>query len=311
MDPEIFDVVIIGGGASGITAAIYTVRKNLKVLMLTQNIGGQTTLSGDVENYPGFTMITGEELSRKFREELLNFEDKGLWVKEGVQVVDLSGKDLDFTVRTAEGEQYLAKKVIIASGRVPRMLGIPGEEELFGKGVTTCATCTASFFENKDVAIVGGGNSALDAAFTLLKIVRSVTIINITDSLRGDEVLMNNVTSSKKTKVLNSHEVLEILGDKFVGGIKVRDNITKKEEILTVSGVFIEIGWVPSTAFDKLTQKNEKNEIIVDSNCMTTVAGIYACGDVNNAWGEQIVIATGEGAKAGLALANDLAKIPN
>lgn len=308
MEPEIFDVIVIGGGASGIAAAIYTVRKNLKVLMLTQNIGGQAALSGDVENYPGFTMITGADLARKFREELLNFEDKGLWVKEGVEVVDLSGENLNFTIKTAEGEQYVCKKVIIASGRIPRMLGIPGEKELFGKGVATCATCDAPFYTNKDVVVVGGGNSALDAAFSLLKVARSVTLVNVTDSLRGDSVLMNNVISSEKVKVLNNHEVLEILGDKFVGGVKIRNNVAKKEEILPISGIFIEIGWIPSTSFDKLTEKNEKGEIKVDNNGMTSVPGIYACGDVNDAWGEQIVIAAGEGAKAGLAVANDLSK---
>lgn len=319
MEPEIFDTIVIGGGASGISAAIYAVRKNLKVLMLTKNIGGQAALSGDVENYPGFTMITGADLAKRFRLDLLTFEGKGLWVKEGVEVTDLSrsekftssGSNPNFVVKTSEGNEYHASTVIIASGRIPRMLGIPGEKELFGKGVATCATCDSPFYKDKDVAVVGGGNSALDAAFSLQKLAHSVTIINITDTLRGDAILMKNVISSPKVKVLNNNEVLEILGDQAVGGIKVRDKQNGQEQVLPVSGIFIEIGWTPSSGFDKLTEKNEKGEIKVDQFGATSVHGIYAAGDVNDAWGEQIVIAAGEGAKTALRVAEELSKIPH
>ncbi len=310
-EPQTFDTIIIGAGAAGITAAIYAVRKNLKVLMLTKNIGGQAALSGDVENYPGFTMITGTELARRFREELMNFENQGLWVKEGVEVVDLSGADPDFTVKTSEKKQYHGKTVIIASGRIPKMLNIPGEKEFYGKGVATCTACDAPFYKDKDVAIVGGGNSALDAAFSLQKVARSVIMINITETLRGDEILLKNVTSSPKIKVLNNHEAMEILGDQAVGGIKIKDKATQEEQILPVSGVFIEIGWTPSTTFDKLTDKNDTGEIEVDVFGTTSVPGIYAAGDVNNIWGEQIVIAAGEGAKTALRVAEHLSKVPH
>lgn len=306
MEPEIFDMIVVGGGASGITAAIYTVRKSLKVLMLTKNIGGQAALSGDVENYPGFTMITGADLAAKFRAELLAFDGKGLWLKEGAEVIDISGSDHNFLVTTADGNKYRSKTVIIASGRIPKLLGVPGERELLGKGVATCATCDTPFYKDKDVAVVGGGNSALDAAFSLIKVVRSVTIINITDSLRGDAILLKNVMSSPKVKVLNNTETLEILGDQAVGGIKIKNKQSGQEEILPVSGVFIEIGWTPSTAFDKLTDKNEKGEIKVDQFGATSVPGIYACGDVNDQPGEQIVIAAGEGAKTALQVAKYL-----
>lgn len=311
MEPEIFDTIIIGGGAAGIAAAIYTVRKNLKVLMVTKDIGGQAALSSDVENYPGFTMITGADLARKFREELMVFENKGLWVKEGVEAVDLSGADPDFSVKASDGNSYHAKTVIIASGRNPKLLNIPGEKELLGKGVATCATCDAPFYRDKDVAVVGGGNSALDAAFSLIKVARSVTIINNTDALRGDEILLKNVTQSLKVKVLNNHQALEILGDQAVGGVKIKDNQSGQEQILPVSGVFIEIGWIPSATFDKLTNKNDKGEIEVDEYGATSVPGIYAAGDVNDIWGEQIVIAAGEGAKTGLRVAEHLSKVPH
>lgn len=310
-EPEIFDTIIIGAGAAGITAAIYAVRKNLKVLLLTKNIGGQAALSGDVENYPGFTMITGAELARRFREELLNFENKGLWVKEGFEVTDLSGADPDFVVKISDGKSYRGKTVIIASGRIPKMLNIPGEKQFYGKGVSTCRACDAPFYKDKDVAIVGGGNSALDAAYTLAKVARSVTIINITDNLRGDEILLKNVTTSPRVKILNNHEALEILGDQAVGGIKIKDRKSQQEQILPVSGVFVEIGWSPSTLFDKLTDKNDNGEIEVDEYGTTSVPGIYASGDVNDVWGEQIVIAAGEGAKTALRVAEHISKVPH
>lgn len=309
--PQIFDTIIIGAGPAGITAAIYAVRRNLKVLVLTKNIGGQAALSGDIENYPGFTMISGATLAQKFREDLVAFENQGLWIKEGVEVVNLSGADPDFIVKTADGSEYHGKTVIIASGRIPKMLNIPGEKEFFGKGVATCATCDAPFYAMKDVAVVGGGNSALDAAFVLQKLARSVTIINITEQLRGDEILLKNVTTSARLKILNNHEAVEVLGDQAVGGLKVKDNLTGEEKVIPVSGVFVEIGWMPSTSFDKLTDKNDTGEIEVDAFGSTSIPGIYACGDVNNLWGEQIVIAAGEGSKTALRVAEHLSKVPH
>ncbi|KKQ77568.1 MAG: Glutaredoxin [Candidatus Daviesbacteria bacterium GW2011_GWF2_38_6] len=252
-----------------------------------------------MENYPGFTMITGADLAKKFKEELMNFENDGLWIKEGVEVVDLSGADPDFLVKTSDEKEYHGKTVIIASGRIPKMLGIPGEKELLGKGVAIIEFAKGSH------ALTKNGQA------TLQKVARSVTIINITDALRGDEILMKNVTSSSKVKILNNHEALEILGDQAVGGIKIKNKQTNEEQIISVSGVFIEIGWTPSTSFDKLTDKNDKGEIEVDNYGATSVPGIYACGDVNDQWGEQIVIAAGEGAKTGLRVAEHLSKVPH
>lgn len=310
MEPEIFDTIIIGAGPAGLTSAIYAVRKNLKVLVLTKNIGGQAALPKDIENYPGFTVITGTDLAKKFREELMNFENNGLWVKEGMEVIDLSGADPDFIVKASDGKSYHGKTVIIASGRIPKMLGVKGEKELLGKGVATCATCDMPFYKDKDVAVIGGGNSALDATFSLSKVARSITVVNNTDNLRGDEILLKNATNSPKVKVLNNTEVLEILGDVAVGGIKVK-NKSGKEDTLLVSGVFVEIGWTPSTNFDKLTDKNDSGEVEVDEYGASSIPGIYAAGDVNSLWGEQIVIAAGEGAKVALRVAEHLSKVPH
>ncbi len=310
-DKEIYDVMIIGGGPAGIAASVYAVRKNLKVLLVSKNIGGQAALSGDIENYPGFSLITGADLATKFQEEIKKFENNGIWVKIGEEVVTLSGHDPDFMITTAQGNEYHGKTVIIASGRIPRMLNVPGEKEFLGKGVATCATCDAPLFKGKDVAVVGGGNSALDAAFSLLKIARSVSIINLTPDLKGDEVLLRNVKGSPIVKILNVHQVLEIQGDQFVTGIKIQDINSKEEQIIPVSGVFIEIGWTPSTGFDQLSHKNSIGEIMVDEFGESSVPGLYSAGDVNDLWGEQIVIAAGEGAKVALKVAEHLSKTPH
>lgn len=310
MDLEVFDTIIIGAGPAGLSAAIYAARKSLKTLILTKNIGGQAALSGDIENYLGFSVVSGADLSKKFREEIERFEGKGLWLKEGVQVTGYRGKENDFTVTTDQGE-YKTKTIIIASGRIPRMLGIPGEKEFLGKGVAVCATCDAPLYKDKDVAIIGGGNSALDAAFTLMKIARFVTIINNADNVRGDEILIQNVTHAPNVKIYNKSQILEILGDQVVTGIKIKDGLTSQDQEIKVSGVFVEIGWKPSTDFDTLSEKNEKGEIITDEFGKTSVDGVWAAGDVNSQWGEQIVISAGEGAKAALIVAEHIAKIPH
>lgn len=309
--PQIFDTIIIGAGPAGLSAAVYAVRKNLKVLLLSKNLGGQAALSADIENYLGFTSINGVELTRKFREDIDKFKNQGIWIKEGLEVISLSGKEPDFVVTASDGQNFHGKTVIIASGRVPRMLGIPGEREYLGKGVATCATCDAPLFAGKDVAVVGGGNSALDAAFALSKASKSVTIININEDVKGDDILVRNIKTAPNVRILNNHDTLQVFGEQFVTGVKIRDKTSGQEQILPVSGIFIEIGWIPSSTFDNLTHKNQKGEIMVDEYGQTSVDGIWAAGDVNDLWGEQIIIAAGEGAKVALSVAEHIAKIPH
>lgn len=310
-EPDVYDTIIIGAGASGIAAAIYAVRKSLKVLMVSKDIGGQAALSGGIENYPGFTMISGLDLAAKFRDEIERFKGDGLWVKEGVAVTSIEGSEGKFVVKTATNS-YHSRTVIIASGRVPKMLGIVGEKEFFGKGVATCATCDAPLYKGRDVAVVGGGNSALDAAFSLMKLAKSVTIVNITESLRGDDILLKNVTEAADVLVLNNYETLEVIGQNSVEGLKIKNKASGEEKVLNVNGIFVEIGWKPSIDFvPPQVEKNDKNEIVVDEFGKTSFDGIWAAGDVNNLWGEQIVIAAGEGAKAGLMVAEHIGKLPH
>lgn len=310
VEPEKFDTIIIGAGPAGITAAIYAVRKSLKVLMVTKDIGGQAARSGDVENYPGFTMITGAELASKFKEEVDRFVGDGLWIKEGVSVQSVSGEENNFVVDTGISK-YHGKTVIIASGREPRMLNIPGEKEFFGRGVATCATCDAPLYKGKKVMIVGGANSALDAAYSLIKIAQSITIVNISDSLAGDKELINNVTHSDKVTILNDTTATEVQGGQFVTGVKVQNTKTHEEKLIPVDGVFVEIGWTPAVSFVPQLALDKHNQIIVDEYGLTSVPGIWAAGDVNNLWGEQIVIAAGEGAKVALSVAEHISRIPH
>ncbi len=299
-----YDVIIVGGGPAGMTAAIYTARKKLKTLLIAKQMGGQMIWSSDVENYTGFSMLSGADLSLKFQEHLKQLPED-LEIKEGVLVTGLARNITTFAVTDSEEHEYYSRAVIIASGKEPRHLGIPGEEKFYGRGVAVCATCDAPLYKNKDVVVVGGGNSALDALLALSKVARRVYSVNVNDRLTGDEVLKTKVESSSNITFYPKATALEVQGERGVSGFKIRTQ-SGQELVLSVNGIFVEIGYAPSHAFDRLTDKNIKGEITVDQNLQTSVPGIFAAGDINDAWGEQIIIAAGEGAKAGIAVSNYL-----
>lgn len=301
-----YDCIIIGAGPSGMTAAIYTARRKFKTLVLAKAIGGQMIWSADVENYTGFTMITGADLTLRFQEHMASLKDD-LEVKLDVEVVSLEKNITSFVIEDKQGNVYYAKSVIIASGKNPRHLGVPGEEKLFGKGVAVCATCDGPLYKNKDVAVIGGGNSAMDAICSLAKVARNVYVINATDDYTGEALVKDKINSCSNTKTFHSAKVTEILGDTHVTGMKFQ-KLGEPEQQLDVSGIFIEIGYVPSNEFAGIVEMNEKGEIKVDKDSQTSVPGIFAAGDINDAWGEQIIIAAGEGAKAALAVGNYLTK---
>lgn len=301
------DCIIIGAGPAGMTAAIYAARKKLKTLVLTKDVGGQMIWSSDVENYSGFSMISGADLTIKFKEHLKSITEN-LELIEGVEIANLQKNVTSFEVEDKTGKSYYARSIIIASGKQPRHLGIPGEEKFFGKGVAICATCDAPLYKNKTVIVVGGGNSAMDAVLALSKVAKQVFVVNINDELVGDEVLKNKISIMPNVKFYNKTKALEILGEAKLSGMKIQ-TLGGQEQILDADGVFVEIGYVPSINFDMLTEKNDKGEIKVDSNLQTSVPGIFAAGDINDAWGEQIIIAAGEGAKAAIAANDYLNKI--
>ena len=239
------DLIIIGAGPAGITAAVYAARKRMDFLVISKDIGGQTAWSGDIENYTGYQFISGPELAAKFEEHLRQY---AIAVKENEAALEVKKQGALISVLTDKAS-YQAKTVIIASGKKTRELNVPGEREFKNKGLTYCATCDAPLFSAKDVAVVGGGNSGLDAAIQLTKIAKRIYLINIAADLTCDAIMREVVIKNEAVTVLNNAYVTEILGDKFVNGIKITRE--GKEESLSVEGVFVELGLIPNSDFAK------------------------------------------------------------
>ena len=290
-----YDLIIIGAGPAGITASVYAARKRMDVIVISKDIGGQTAWSGDIENYTGYQFITGPDLAAKFEEHMKKF---AIQLKENEAASGLKKVGEKIVVETDKGN-YEAKTVIVASGKRSRELNVPGEEKFKNKGLTYCATCDAPLFNGKEVAVIGGGNSALDAAIQLMRIAKKIYLINITKQLTGDPIMQEQVISSKIVTVFNDAQVNEIIGDKFVSGIKIKRS--GAEETLAVGGVFVEIGLLPNSDFAKELAQNEFREIKVNSRNETNLPGIFAAGDVTDVPEKQIVIAAGEGSKAALS----------
>jgi alkyl hydroperoxide reductase subunit F len=288
------DLIILGGGPAGLTASVYAARKKLDFMVLTKDIGGQAIWSVAVENYLGFSMIPGLELVERFQEHVEQF---GIAIEFDPAVV-IAREDNHFIVTTESGRTYRSRAVIVATGKSPRYLGVPGEKELIGKGVAFCATCDAPLFAGMDVAVVGGGNAALDAAMQLSSIATHVTVVSI-GGLTGDPITIEKLQQKDNVEFLLDHETLEVLGDTFVSGLRVRDRNSGTEKTLDVKGVFVEIGSVPNTEFvEGFLALNERKEIIINCFCETSVPGVFAAGDVTHVPDKQIIIAAGEGAKA-------------
>lgn len=292
---KIYELIIAGGGPAGITAAVYAARKQLDFLLVTKDIGGQAAWSGDIENYTGYQFVTGPELARKFEEHARKYNFP---IKENEALLSIEKEDGIFVLRT-EKETYKTKTLIIASGKRSRELNVPGEKELKNKGVAYCATCDGPLFAGKDVAVIGGGNSALDAALQMLKISKQVYLVNNTPELGGDQVMLEKLKQAGNVVLFNNSRVEKVSGEKFVTGILIDTKGAKKE--LKVQGVFVEIGLLPNSEFAGLVKKNAGNEILVNNACETDVPGIFAAGDVTNVPEKQIIIAAGEGAKATLS----------
>lgn len=292
-----YEMVIIGGGPAGMTAAVYAARKKINTLLLSKDLGGQVLTTVGVENYMGYQFIEGPELMQKFEEQVKKFP---IDVKMGDGAVSVSRLDGGFEIRTEKGEVYQGKTAIIATGKRPRPLNVPGEDQFKGRGVTYCAICDGPLFADMKVAVIGGGNSALEAADDMVKIGEHVYLVSLTP-LTGDQVLIDKVKEASNTSVLTEHETQEILGDKFVSGIKIKDLKSGEVKSLEVGGVFVEIGLIPNSDLAKgLVNLNKLGEIEVNCACETGIPGLYAAGDVTNIPEKQIVVAAGEGAKASL-----------
>ena len=273
------------------TAAIYASRRSLKTLMLTRDIGGQSAKTFDIENYPGIRHCTGPDLAKTMKEQAESFKAEIKY--EEVKKID--EKENIFEITTTSSN-YQSKTIIVASGKKPRELNVPGEEDFKGKGVTYCATCDAPFFRNKDVVVVGGGNSALDAAILCSEIAAKVYIVHRSE-LSGEQVMIDKIKSNPKVEIILPDEIESISGEQTVKSVKLKSG----REIDT-DGVIIEVGYtIDSSLFSELVKVNEQKQIEIDLSQNTSVPGIFAAGDLTTAPYKQIVIAAGEGAKAALS----------
>ncbi|MDO9550111.1 MAG: Uxx-star family glutaredoxin-like (seleno)protein [Methanoregula sp.] len=290
-----YDVVIVGAGPAGLTAGVYCARKMLNTIIISENIGGQALESWAIENYMGYRMISGEELMKKFEEQVRTLNIR----LELDKVTAIAKEDGIFTLQTISGTPLKAKSVILTQGNRPKKLGVANEEQYLGRGLSICSTCDGPLYKGKRVAIVGGGNSALQTAVEMSDIAESVSLI-VRSTIRADPVYVEKLKTRKNITVHTGTHVSDLHGDKFLSGITIKDE-EGKEQIITLDGVFIEIGWLPNTDMvENLVTLNEKKEIIVDINTHTSVPGIYAAGDVTSVKSKQIVIACGDGAKAAL-----------
>jgi len=301
MNRTSYDVIIIGGGPAGLTAGLYTSRAKLDTLLVERMIvGGQVMTTTKVENYPGFPGgIDGPELVARFQEHCQEF---GLEVATG-EVQKLIDKG-DHKLVIVDGEEYRARAVIVTTGAEPRKLGIPGENELIGRGVSYCATCDGAFFRDVPVAVVGGGDTAAEEALFLTRFASKVYLVHRRDKLRATSVLQERILANPKVEVVWSSVAEEVVSDnRGVAGLKVQNKVTGKAALLAVEGVFFAIGVIPKARFlaDILTL-NEEGYILTDNECRTSLPGIFAAGDVRSKILKQIATAVGDGAVAAIAV---------
>jgi len=294
----LYDVVIIGSGPAGLTAAIYTGRAKLETLVIGgATWGGQLMLTLEVENFPGFPDgILGPELMSKMRMQAERFGAKIIF--EGVTSVDFSSRPFKINVGD---KSFMVKAVIIATGASAKWLGLPSEARLRGRGVSACATCDAPFFRDKKTVVVGGGDTALDEALALTKYAREVTIVHRRDQLRASKILQERVFANKKISIVWNSVVEEILGKDRVEGVKLKNVRTGEESTFSTDAVFVAIGHKPNTdVFRGQIDLDEKGYVIVHDETKTSVEGVFAAGDVGDPRYKQAVTAAGSGCKAAI-----------
>lgn len=298
-----YDILVIGGGPAGLNAALYSKRKGANVAIIAKDIGGQVRDTSTVENYLGYSSISGEGLVKEFADHV-NALDIPVFDFSTVESIGVSEDSKIKEVILSDGTTYKAKSIIIATGSKPRKLGVPGEEEFFGKGVAYCAICDGPFFTGLDVIVAGGGNSAIEAAIDLSKIANKVTVVH-RSQLRADQILIEQVEKLENVEIHLETQIQSIQGEKLMSGIKVLDKSTGKTSVIEANGIFVEIGYLPNTEiFNGVIELNDRKEIMVDRYGETNIKGIFAAGDCTDTPYKQIIMSAGDGAKCALA-AND------
>ncbi|MDP3879012.1 MAG: FAD-dependent oxidoreductase [Dehalococcoidales bacterium] len=302
------DLMIIGGGPAGLAASVYAARKRLSTLLVSVDIGGQVNKTLGIENYLGYQFVEGPELIEKFESQVSQYP---IDQKIGNKITRLDKIDRGFEALSEVGDRYQARVVILATGKRPRQLGVPGEAEFSGRGVTYCAICDGPVFSGQRVAVVGGGNSALEAVLDMVKIAEHVEMVSLTP-LTGDAILIDKLGEAKNLTVYTEYETLKITGGDFVQGIQIKSVRSGETKSLNVTGVFIEIGLVPNSDPVKgLLELNRLGEVPISNACETAIPGLYAAGDVTDVPEKQIVVAAGEGAKAVLQAHRYLQRLAN
>ena len=292
-----YDVIIIGSGPAGLTAAIYTTRANLKTLLIAGvKWGGQLQLTTMVENYPGFPDgIQGPDLMTAMRKQAERF---------GTEIIDKDFANADFSkkpfqVSTAE-QVYEGKSVIIATGADTKWLGVPGEKEKIGRGVSSCAPCDAFFFKEKDVIVVGGGDSAMEEALVLTKFARQITIVHRREEFKASKIMFDRAKKNPKIKFILNSEIVEVLGQDKVTGVKIKNNKTNEASEMSINGIFVAIGHIPNSTVFKGIDVDEKGFIKVHDHYKTNIDGVFVAGDVHDSHYKQAVTAAGFGCMAAL-----------
>ncbi len=306
---DIREVIIIGSGPAGLTAAIYNARADLKPLVFTGlKWGGQLMDTTEVENFPGFPEgIIGPELMQNMVNQAKRFGAE-LTYKD-VTKVDFSG---DIKTVWAGDEEYQSKVVIVATGSTPRKLNIDSESRLWGKGVSSCATCDGAFYKDKTVAVIGGGDSAMEEANFLTRFAKKVYLIHRRDEFRASQIMQDRVQNNDKIEILWNSEVKEVLGEENVTGLKIFNNKENAENEVAVDGVFLAIGHIPTTKFlEKAVELDEQGFILVKENTQTSVEGVFVAGDVKDHRYQQAVTAAGMGCMAALDVEKYLETITN
>ncbi|HRY52730.1 MAG TPA: FAD-dependent oxidoreductase [Candidatus Portnoybacteria bacterium] len=296
----LYDLIIIGAGPAGLSAAIYAVRKKIKTLVLTDSFGGQIVDAPMVENYLGLPEISGLDLIEKFRAHAKKF---ALEIKENCEIQKISPMSNDlFEIETDLGS-FSAKAIIVTSGKKYRELDVPGAKEFDGKGISYCATCDAPLFKNKNVAVIGAGDAGQDAVWQLTQYAAKIYLLNKYPDLRGANIQMQEkLKSNEKVEIYNNYEPIEVKGDKFVKALVFKHNGHGEIKEIAVNGIFVEIGSVPASKFlADIVKLNEKGEVVIDQKTNeTSRPGIFAAGDITDIAHKQMIIAAGEGAKAAL-----------
>lgn len=294
-----YDIAVIGAGPAAVSAAIYGARKGLKVAMIGDLVGGQLINTNDIENIIGTPLTNGFDFSQSLEKHLNEYEIafyKGHKVKKVL-------KDSKDNILILDDElKVKSKTVIVATGAIWKKLGIDGEDKYAGKGVHYCATCDGPFYRNKDVVIIGGGNSGVEAAIDLSNIAKTITLVEYSSTINADEVLKNKLSSLENVKILTSSAAQSVTGNLFAEGLKILNRDSNVVEEIKTDGIFVEIGTVANTSFvSDILDINTNSEIKIDSVNKTSVEGIFAAGDCTDVRYKQVIIAMGEGAKAALS----------